>query len=276
MTTVRDSDHPLFEAMDAETVRDALHGLDGGLLGPLRASLNGALHGSDDAARDYVSHYRRLTDALLREGRKARPDLIAEVGNGRLAIADANGHPVRTWRGVLENASVDAPFLSWTSRYELGDAVALELTNRMRAFMGCHTLTPPAGPMSPPVDDLAAERFQRRVRRHLDDPENPLERLMRVFALSKSELGRLFGVSRQAVDGWLAHGVPSDRQDKLATLLALADLLERKLKTERIPGIARRSADAYGGRTMLQLIAADRQRELLELVRDSFAWSQAA
>jgi hypothetical protein len=35
-------------------------------------------------------------------------------------------------------------------------------------------------------------------------------------------------------------------------------------------------ADAYGGKTMLELIGENRQRELLELVRDSFAWSQAA
>ncbi len=99
---------------------------------------------------------------------------------------------------------------------------------------------------------------------------------MGVFRLSKSELGRLFGVTRQAIDGWLAQGVPAEREDKLATLLALADLLERKLKTDRIPGIARRPAEAYGGHTMLELIAADRQRELLELVRRSFDWSQAA
>ena len=52
---------------------------------------------------------------------------------------------------------------------------------------------------------------------------------MRVFELSKSELGRLFGVTRQAIDGWRVGGVPADRQEKLASMLALADLLERKL-----------------------------------------------
>lgn len=276
MVTGGNTDHPLLEATDADAVRKALHGLGGGVLGDLRGSLDGALHGSDDAARDYVRQYRRLTDALLGEGRKARPDLIADAGGGRLTIADGNGHPVRAWLGVLENASIDAPFLPWTARYDLADSVALELTNRVRALIGTPALTPPAEPMRPPVDDLAAERFQRRVRAHLNEPEDPLRRLMRVFALSKSELGRLFGVSRQAVDGWLGHGVPADRRDKLASLLALTDLLERKLKADRIPGIARRPAEAYGGRTMLELIAADRQRELLERVRDSFAWSQAA
>ena len=152
------------------------------------------------------------------------------------------------------------------------------VTDRVRSLIGARPLTPPSEPLRPLVDDVAAERFQRAVRRQLDhsEDENPLERLMRVFRLSKSELGRLFGVSRQAVDGWLQHGVPADRQDKLATLSALADLLERKLKADRIPGLARRPAEAYGGETMLELIAADRHRELLALVRESFAWSQAA
>ena len=116
------------------------------------------------------------------------------------------------------------------------------------------------------------------MRRELSEPgsENPLARLMRLFKLSKSELGRLFGVSRQAVDGWLAHGVPADRQEKLATLLALADLLERKLKTDRIPGVARRRPTRTAARRCWSSSSTDRQRELLNLVRDSFAWSQAA
>jgi hypothetical protein len=268
--------HPLFEATDAETVRKALHGVGDGALGKLRCSLDDALRGSDDAIRAYVCDYRRLADAVLSECRGARPDLIVDAGDGRLGIADANGQAVRAWLGVLDNASVDAPFSPWTARFDLDEAVGLELTNRARALMGCRALTPPGEPVTPPVDDLAAERFQRRVRAHLNDAEDPLRRLMRVFALSKSQLGRLFGVSRQAVDGWLDGGVPADRQEKLATLLSLADVLERKLKAERIPGVARRAADAYGGKTMLELIAANRERELLRLVRDSFAWSQAA
>jgi hypothetical protein len=99
---------------------------------------------------------------------------------------------------------------------------------------------------------------------------------MEAFDLSKSELGRLFGVSRQAIDGWLVKGVPSERQEKLATLLAVTDLLERKLKAGRLPGIARRAAAAYDGQTMLDLMAADRHDELLAKVRESFDWASAA
>jgi hypothetical protein len=267
----------LFEAADAAEVRAALLSSNGELIERLRESLAAAFAGSPEGARQYVRGYRLLADRLLHEAHRTLPDAVVDSGNGRLAIADADGKPARALFGVLENASVEAPFTPWANAYDPGEAVALYVTNHLRSLVGAHVLAPPAEPLRL-VDDVAAQRFQRFARRALSEPgdENPLTRLMRIFALSKSELGRLFGVSRQAVDGWLAKGVPANRQEKLATLLALADVLERKLKPDRIPGIARRPADAYAGRTMLELIAEDRQRELLRLVRESFAWSQAA
>jgi transcriptional regulator with XRE-family HTH domain len=269
--------NPLFQAADANEVRIALVSANGELIGKLRGGLAAAFEGSPEGARQYVCSYRLLAEELIGEAHRTLRDAVVDAGNGRLAIADAHGQPARALFGVLENASVEAPFTSWANEYDAAEAVALYAANHVRSLVGAHVLTPPAEPLRL-FDDLAAQRFQRCVRRELSEPGNddPLVRLMRLFKLSKSELGRLFGVSRQAVDGWLTNGVPADREEKLATLLALADLLERKLKTDRIPGIARRPADAYGGKTMLELIGEDRQRELLGLVRDSFAWSQAA
>ena|SRR5437763_10131006 len=100
-----------------------------------------------------------------------------------------------------------------------------------------------------------------------------LDEIQSSFGLSKGELGRLFGVSRQAVDQWRVRGVPSNRQEKAATIAAVADLLSHQLKAERLPGIARRPAAAYAGSTMLEMIADDRHRELLEQVRQAFDWS---
>jgi hypothetical protein len=269
--------NPLFEATDADAVRVALLSSYGERIAQLGVSLADAFAGSPHGARRYVSNYRLLADALLGEAHRALPEAVVDAGDGGLAIADANGQPVRALFGVLENACLEAPFTSWANKYGAAEAVALYVTNHVRLLVGAHVLAPPAEPLRL-IDDVAAQRFQRSVLRELSEPgsENPLVRLMRLFALSKSDLGRLFGVSRQAIDGWLAHGVPAERQEKLATLLALADLLERKLKTDRLAGIFRRAADAYGGKTMLDLIVEDRQRELLQLVRDSFAWSQAA
>ena len=59
---------------------------------------------------------------------------------------------------------------------------------------------------------------------------------------------------------------------KLATVAAICDLLRHRLKPERIPGIARRPAQAYGGLSMLEMIERDRQDELQAEIRRSFDW----
>ena len=101
-----------------------------------------------------------------------------------------------------------------------------------------------------------------------------LDEIQAAFGLTNTELGRLFGVSRQAVDQWRARGVPGNRQEKAAAIAATADLLSHQLKAERLPGIARRPA--YAGLTMLQMIERDRHLDLLERVRVVFDWASAA
>ena len=103
-----------------------------------------------------------------------------------------------------------------------------------------------------------------------------LEPIAAAFELTETELGRLFGVSRQAVGQWRERGVPSARQEKVAAVASICDLLSHRLKPERIPGIARRPADVYGGLSMLEMIERDRHEELRELVRRSFDWAATA
>lgn len=97
-----------------------------------------------------------------------------------------------------------------------------------------------------------------------DADQPPLDRIMGLFALSKTELGALFGVGGEAIGRWKASRMPPDRLEKLGDILALADLLERRLKPDRIAATVRRPADAYGGRTMLDLISAGEQTWLLD------------
>jgi DNA-binding XRE family transcriptional regulator len=280
-TATRSRASQLLRARDPERVRLALHELDGGhRVAELRSLLTAALDGSDEAAREYVRGYRELASALLDEAHSRTPDLTVRLDDGSIALVDVNGHPTRAPVEALATAAAESPFGPCADSFELGDAVALDLTSRVRQLVGLRGLDAPArsGGVHVPVGDVAAQRFLRRVRHHLNHPdaEEPLQRVMDAFGLSKTQLGRLFGVRRQAIDSWLERGVPGERQEKLQTLVALADLLERKLKADRLPGVARRPADAYGGKTMLELIAADRHRELLEIVRDSFDWASAA
>lgn len=102
-----------------------------------------------------------------------------------------------------------------------------------------------------------------------------LDEIASTLALSRSELARLFGVRRQALTDWSKRGIPSGRLAKAASVAATCDLLRRYLRAERIPGIARLPAEAYGGRTMLEMIEQDRHEELRERVRRSFDWDAA-
>lgn len=271
---------PLF-APDADRVRDALRELeDGALLPALGARLALALQGSDEATREYVRSYHVLTLLVLSEAHRARPDVVVRTADGELAVIDVKGAPRRAPVDALETSSAEAPFGPWTARFPLEEAVALDLTSRVRQLIGFGALElePAETPLGEVPDDVIAQRFLRRVRFYLNHPdeEHPLRRVMEAFDLSKTELASLFRVRRQAVDQWLEHGIPTDRQEKVQTLLAVCDLLERKLKAGRLAGIARRPAVAYGDKTLLELIAEDRHQELLELVRASFDWASAA
>jgi hypothetical protein len=83
-------------------------------------------------------------------------------------------------------------------------------------------------------------------------------------------------VRRQAIEQWEARGVPGERQEKLATLDAIVDLLTAKLKPDRIPAVVRRPAAAYGNRSILEAIAASDEELVLDELRNAFDWAAAA
>jgi DNA-binding XRE family transcriptional regulator len=53
---------------------------------------------------------------------------------------------------------------------------------------------------------------------------------MELFELDRTELAKLFGVRRQAVEQWERRGVPAERRAKLATTVAIGELLAQKLR----------------------------------------------
>ena len=147
------------------------------------------------------------------------------------------------------------------------------------------TLLPGGTPLridaSPGWPDLPAgtdaARYGRMVDLTLRSMEPPLVRVRELFDLNVTELGDLFGVSRQAVEQWEQQGdVPTARREKMANVLAVGELLARKLAAGRLPLVARRPANVYGGLTMLEMVRADRDVELRELTEQAFDWSGAA
>ncbi len=110
----------------------------------------------------------------------------------------------------------------------------------------------------------------RRVTDELDRAvrKEPLERLTRLWGLSNAEAARLFGVTRQAFSKWLERGVPSDRATAVADLAAATDLLDRRVKRERIPAVVRRPAPLLEGRSLYELACEGRHGEIREAVAE--------
>lgn len=102
-----------------------------------------------------------------------------------------------------------------------------------------------------------------------------LARAMTLWKLSRSELGRLFGVSRQGVTKWLDEGVPAERVEQVADLTAMTDLLVRYLKRDRIAAVVRRAAPNLGGVSLLDLVAAGRSDKALAATQQMFAFGDA-
>ena len=202
-------------------------------------------------------------------------------------------------RDRLLAAALAAPVSVWAERAGLRLGLALALVALLRESVpGARPLPLPEATHQAWADAGARQRAMtlilEAIHRAVDspvvrEPARPytpvpaagadaaaLRRVAEVFQLDRQALADVFRVRRQAVDQWFQRGVPADRQAKLTTLRALAELLARRLRAGSVPGVARTAATAYGNRTMLQMIAADEHDALLADVRSSFDWASSA
>lgn len=234
----------------------------------LEKSVLAASTGSEVAARQYVAVWQDLTVAILKLVWKRRPELepFGEVlQEAVIAVAPA------------------APFSRWVSHEGLSRGIALRLLSEIRITIPNATplRVPRRGTWRPWAEARAMHMAGQLIEAALVERSGksqgtPLSRVMHLFGLDRTETAKLFGVTRQAVEQWEQRGVPPERQAKLATIEAIGELLARKLRPGTLPGVARRRADAYGGETMLAMIANDRHEALLEDVRASFDWAATA
>ena len=105
---------------------------------------------------------------------------------------------------------------------------------------------------------------------------SPLRRAMRTLELSSTEMAGLMGVTRQAVDKWLVGAPPVERMAKIGAIAEISDILRYRLRDGMPPVVARRPAGAYGGRSMLEVIADDDHEWLRRSVKDSFDFATVA
>jgi hypothetical protein len=219
--------------------------LDRGAVQAILSPLADAISGDEAAARRYARAWRRLVRDLVDES--TAPEATVDV---------------------LDHLALTAPFAP-------GGPVAA-LVSAAGGIIEDVPLSPPRTDPATLPDPLAYQRFSRVVLLELSGAGTGLERLMAAWQLSITDVARLFGVARQAVQQWLDDGAPAARQSKLATILRIADLLDRNLLPERVPGIVRTPAPAYGDRSILQAIAADDHDAVHEAVARSFDWASTA
>lgn len=274
-------DASLLEALqtdDPEEIEDWCYQVFPDLVAEFNQVVPRALSGNRAASTRYVQLWRSLADRCLQNLRSEMPDLVFE-SQGEIWLIDVKGNASPASRLVLDAVALEAPFSSWLVRSSnVGTAVCSLLVQRVRESI----------PHFEPVDlgehglahwNLSGEQvraFTRNVLASMASPESPLDRIRAVFDLTVTDVGELFGVTRQAAQQWLDDGIPADRSAKLATVLQIAELLEHYLRHGVVAGVIRKPADAYEGLSAFEMIKLDRHEELLESIRLVFDWAQPA
>jgi DNA-binding XRE family transcriptional regulator len=268
-----------------ERVADAAEEIARAALSEIESSVADALGGERAQVRVYVDAYRELGSQMLNAVGKARPDLIAfdEAHNAVVLVemktSGKTDGAVRWLKAALDQEAMSAPFSEWVGTLGVGRGTAVAYVALLRSLL------PDTKPLAIPpehhlpdwtLSDDEAVRFYRAVGDELARVRSPLDRVASVLGVSRTELAHLFGVRRQAIEQWEARGIPGERQEKLATLDAIVDLLTAKLKTDRIPAVVRRPARAYGDQSILEAITAGNEELVLGELRNAFDWAAAA
>ena len=276
-TERRDALHSALPAKSAEECAQLLGGTFEEL-SHLREPLAEALRGSWSSVVVLVSAWRTLVEDLLAAAADSFPESVTRVDDhfGIMTSARiASVEPV----SYLDHHIVDVPFSPLLEMFGADRGIGVVAIECLRALLpGQPPLYAHASSGWPTLPEGSdPERYRRLADLALRGMEPPLIRVREMFALSNIELAGLFGVTRQAADQWMQTGeVPAARLQKLANLVAVGELLHRKLRPGQVPLVVRRQVDAYGGLNLLEMVRADRDAELLELTERSLDWSVTA
>lgn len=243
-----------------------------------REAMPHALRGEWSAVTVLVSQWHSLVGSIVESAAEELPELVKRINDGFGMVTtshELSHEPIR----YLDHLISDVPFSPLITQFGRDVGVGVIAINEVRWLLpGCPQLNLGASAGWPDLPEgTDASRYRRLVDLAIRSMQPPLVRVKDLFGLTNSEVAELFGVKRQAVDQWEESGeVPTARREKLVNLLSVGELLARKLSPGRLPLVARRRADVYGGITMLDMVASDRDAELRELTERAFDWSGTA
>ena len=181
--------------------------------------------------------------------------------------------PSSVVRALLRQDIVELP---WVAPSRDGMGILTVLVDRLRGFAG--GLPQECVRASRDIDAHEFEWFLKAIAEVELEREHraPLHRAMATLRLSSSDMADLMGVKRQAVDKWLLADPPAERSRKVGIVAEIADILRYRLREGMPAVVARKPAEAYGNRTMLEVISQDDHDWLLESVQASFDYANVA
>ncbi len=115
------------------------------------------------------------------------------------------------------------------------------------------------------LPDIFARVYSKRGAR-------ALARVSAIFGLNKTEAGRLFGISRQAIDEWYGKGVPMGRLADVCRTADLAEALKNQFKPERIPQIVRSPLPGLGHHSILRFISERGTVPVFDMLDRAFSY----
>ena len=170
----------------------------------------------------------------------------------------------------------DAVELPWVAPSADGLGVVTVLVDRLRGFAA--GLPQQCNRARRNIDEHRFSWFLKCLAEVEYEQErgSPLRQAMTILDLSSRDVAGLMGVTRQAVDKWQMTGPPVERVDKIGAIAEISTILRYRLRAGVPAAVARRKAEAYGGRSMLDLIAEDEHEWLLQSVKESFDFTRVA
>lgn len=201
---------------------------------------------------------------------------VDEAARALTALPAMNPRGLPSLRVVYTLLSRDAVEIALVAPTPDGAGVVTALVDRIRGFAGglpqeCVRAARDIDPSHfswfvKVVDEVTREREQ----------SSPLRRAMDTLDLSAADVGELMGVTRQSVDKWCLGSPPASRALKIGALAELSEILRHRLRDGMPATAVRRPADAYAGKSMLDLIAEDKHEWLLRSVKQTFDYSRVA
>jgi hypothetical protein len=270
----------LKEALWAKTAGEAAKALSGDadLLGAsvFADCLGSALQGQWRAVEVVVGAWRGGIDQALVGLSSRVPDVV--VKGAEIQLKSIGGVASPRGLAMLHSMVADVPTSPLLAEYGFGPGVSLTLLRWVRLALphGPGVFEIPTGfPDLPPSADVT--RFRRLCEVAVRKMQPPLTYVASQLGLNRQELASLFGVSRQAIDDWEARDrVPERHAQKLTDLVAVAELLDRKLKPGRLQLLVRRPSPAFGGMTFLEMVRQDRLEDVRRQTEEALDWAATA